>query len=375
MAPADPPAAPPAGCDLGSGPWSGAARLLAACAHRPHDTTPVWFMRQAGRSLPAYRRLRERHDLLAIARTPELAAAVTRMPVDALGVDGAVLFSDITLPLLGLGVPFEIRPGVGPVVADPIRTAADVARLRVVDPEEGTPFVLEAVRQARADLGDRAALIGFAGGPFTLACYLVDGRGSRDFPRTRGLMHAEPATFAALMAVLTDTTCRYLRAQAGAGAQAVQLFESWVGILGAADFDRHVAPHLTRIFRSLRGRVPAILFATGAAHLLRPLAQVGSPGLSLDWRVPLDDAWAAVGHDRFVQGNLDPAVCLAPWAVVRPAARDVLDRAGGRPGHIFNLGHGVDPATDPDRLRQLVEWVHRAGRAGADGTAAAQPVR
>ncbi|HUY97521.1 MAG TPA: uroporphyrinogen decarboxylase [Verrucomicrobiae bacterium] len=339
-------------------PGSGAARLLDACAHRVPDATPVWFMRQAGRSLPEYRRLREAHDLLTLATTPELAAAVTLMPVETLGVDGAVLFADIMLPVAGMGLAFEIRPGVGPVVPDPIRSSGDVARLRIPDPREATPYVLETIRLARRALGDRAALIGFAGGPFTLACYCVEGRGARDFPRTRGLMHADPATFAALMTTLTETTVRYLAAQVESGCQVVQIFESWAGSLSAVDFDRHVVPHLARIVEALRDRVPTILFATGAPHLLEQLARVGSPGLSLDWRVPLDHAWATVGHDRFVQGNLDPAVCLAPWPVVRTAAHEVIARAGGRPGHIFNLGHGVDPATDPDVLRQLVEWVH-----------------
>ncbi|HVA21619.1 MAG TPA: uroporphyrinogen decarboxylase [Candidatus Micrarchaeia archaeon] len=349
------------------GPMTGSARLLAACAHRPVDATPVWFMRQAGRSLPAYRRLRERHDLLTIARTPELATAATLMPVDRLGVDAAVLFADIMLPLTGMGVPFEIRPGTGPVVPDPIRSETDLRRLRVADPAEATPYVLETIRAVRRELGDRAALVGFAGGPFTLACYCVEGHAARDFPRARGWLHADPVAFATLMTVLTDTTIRYCAAQVEAGAQVVQLFESWAGVLAPADFDRHVAPHLRRIVLALRGLVPVIVFATGATHLLGSLARLGSPGLSLDWRVPLDQGWRAVGHDRFVQGNLDPAVCLGPWSVVQPAAEAVLRLAGGRPGHIFNLGHGVDPATDPDCLRRLVELVHAAGPVGTPG--------
>ncbi len=364
MASAETPAPPAAGPE----PMSGADRLLAACARRPVDATPVWFMRQAGRALPDYRRLRARHDLLTIARTPELAVAATLMPVDQLGVDGAVLFADIMLPLAGMGIPFAIRPGSGPIVPEPIRSAADVRRVDIADPDRATPFVLEAVRTLRQTLGGRAAVIGFAGGPFTLACYCVEGQGARDFPRARALLHGEPDTFGDLMGRLTETTIRYCVAQAAAGAQVIQLFESWVGVLARPDFERHVAPHLARIVDALRDRVPLIIFATGAAHLLPALAALGSPGIGLDWRVPLDEGWAQVGFDRFVQGNLDPAVLLNPFPVVATATAAVLRRAGGRPGHIFNLGHGVDPATDPDILHRLVDHVHAfrwdGGRSG-----------
>ena len=350
------PPAPPADA---AAPMTGSARLLAAAHRQPVDATPVWFMRQAGRSLPAYRRLRQRHDLLTLARTPELCTEVTLLPVDALGVDGAVLFADIMLPLEGMGVPFRIEPDVGPVIPDPLRRAADVARLRVLDAEAATPYVFEALRMLRPALGDRAALIGFAGSPFTLACYLVEGRATRDYPRTRAMVHGAPRVFEALMTTLTEVVSRYLVAQVEAGAQMVQLFDSWAGVVSAEVYDRQVRPHVARVFAALEGRAPAIYFATGAGHLLGSLAATGSPGFGVDWRVPLDEAWDRLGADRFLQGNLDPAALLAPWPVTARATREVLRRARGRPGHIFNLGHGVDPATDPARLAAVVDLVRR----------------
>ncbi|MBI4214126.1 MAG: uroporphyrinogen decarboxylase [Chloroflexi bacterium] len=338
---------------------SGEQRLLAAGRGEAVDATPVWFMRQAGRCLAGYRELRQRYDILTLAKTPELSAQVTAMPVDAFGVDGAVLFADIMLPVEAMGVSFVIEPEVGPIIHTPVRSAADVARLRVVDAEESTPYVFDAIRLTRQRLGGRAALIGFSGAPFTLGCYLVEGRPSRDFPYTKALMFGEPEVWHQLMGTLVEVITRYLRAQVAAGAQIIQLFDSWVGGLAPADYEEYVLPHTKRIFDDVRtSGVPTIHFGTGNAALLEQMAAVGCDMVSVDWRVPLDDAWRRIG-DRGIQGNLDPTRLLAPYPIVEVGAADVLRRAGGRPGHIFNLGHGVLPATPPDSLARLVDFVHQ----------------
>ncbi len=346
-----------------SGTMCGRERLLAAASGQTVDATPVWFMRQAGRCLPEYRALRKRHAFMTVARTPELAVEATLMPVDRFGVDGAVLFADIMLPLEGMGVDFEIRPGVGPVIANPIRTPADIERIRVVDPEEGTPYVLDALRLLRAELGERAASLGFAGAPFTLACYLVDGQSSREYPRTKALMYGEPDLWHALMDKLTEVTLRYLKGQIAAGADAVQLFDSWLGLVGVDTYAAKVAPYTRRIFDGLRGMAPTIHFSTGTTHLLGQIGETGPDLVSVDWRMPLDEAWSTIGPRRGIQGNLDPTMLMAPWPVVEAATLDILERAGGRPGHIFNLGHGILPETDPDQLARIVELVH-GGRYG-----------
>jgi uroporphyrinogen decarboxylase len=338
---------------------TGERRMLAACRLEQCDYTPVWFMRQAGRCLAGYRELRERYDILEITRTPELCAQVTRMPVDVLGVDAAVLYADIMLPLFGMGVPFSIDPGIGPIVHEPVRDEAAVSRLRVVEPEEATPDLFEAVRGLRADLGGRAALIGFAGAPYTVASYLIEGRPSKDHARAKGLMYGQPAVWHRLMSTLAEVTVRYLRAQIAAGVQVVQLFDSWAGDLGPDEYAEHVLPWSKRIFDGLRDTgVPTIHFGTGTAGLLELLAAAGSDLVSVDWRVPLDQAWKRIGDDKGIQGNLDPAVVSAPMEVVARQARKVLAAAGGRRGHVFNLGHGVLPDTPADHLRQLVELVH-----------------
>jgi uroporphyrinogen decarboxylase len=337
---------------------NGRARFQAALRRQPVDTTPVWFMRQAGRSLPEYRSLRERHSFMTVATTPELAAQATLMPVDRLGVDAAVLFADIMLPLASLGVPFEIRPGVGPVVATPLRTDDDVARLSLRPSREATPYVLDALRCVKTELGERAALLGFAGAPFTLACYLVDGKPSREFPRAKALMYGAPRTWHRLMETLTALTIEYLRAQIAAGADAVQLFDSWLGLLDQDSYATHVLPYTRRIFAAVSPLAPAIHFSTGTVALLELIATSGCAAVSVDWRLPLDLAWARVGADVAIQGNLDPALVLAPWPVVAAGAADVLARAGGRPGHIFNLGHGILPESDPEILARIVRLVH-----------------
>jgi uroporphyrinogen decarboxylase len=339
----------------------GADRFLAATRCEKADTTPVWFMRQAGRSLPQYRALRERFSFMELATTSDLCVEVTCLPVDVLGVDAAVVFADIMLPLQGMGVEFEIREGVGPVIPNPVSSASEVAALRVVDAEQATPYLFPAIRASRERLGRRAALIGFGAAPFTLACYLVQGHGSRDFPSVRALIHSEPRIWEQLMTTVTEVSARYLSAQAAAGADVVQLFDSWAGVLDRATFEAHVVPHLERLLERLRPVVPVIYFSTASAHLLAAIAAIGPDGVSVDWRVPLGEAWAVLGSHHFIQGNLDPALVLAPWSKLESAALGVLAEAGGRPGHIFNLGHGVLPASSPEQLRQLVELVHEKG--------------
>ena len=331
-------------------------RFLRACRREAVDATPVWFMRQAGRSLPEYRRIRERATLAGIVRDPALCAEVTLQPVRRLGVDAAILFADITTPLPGIGLDVEIVDGTGPVIARPVRSAADVAGLRRFDPDASVAGLLEAIRLLRRELD--VPLIGFAGAPFTLASYLVEGRGSRDAAALKRLLHAAPDVAADLLGALVDMTVTYLRAQVAAGVQAVQLFDSWIGVLGPWDYDRHVAPQMRRLFAGLADLgVPTIHFGTGAPGLLRRMADAGGDVIGLDWRIDLAEAWQQVG-DRAVQGNLDPAVLLGSWAGIEAQARWVLEQAGGRPGHVFNLGHGVLPSTDPDDLRRLVDLVH-----------------
>jgi uroporphyrinogen decarboxylase len=335
-------------------------RFLAACWRRPVDRTPVWFMRQAGRSLPEYRAMRERHAMLDMARSPELATEVTLMPVGRLGVDGAVIFSDIMIPIEGMGVEVEIEPEVGPIINTPVSCDADVDRMVVRDPRESTPYVLETIRLVREELaGGKAAVIAFCGSPFTLACYLVEGRPSRDYVKVKSLMMGQPATWGRLMDRLTDQMASYLLAQIDAGASVVQVFDSWVGALSPGDFERSVLPWLRRLFAAVNVRgVPSIYFGTGNASLLGLTASAGSTVVSVDWRVDIDDAWSSVGLDRGIQGNIDPIRVVAGWESTRCAADDVLRRVGGRDGHIFNLGHGVLPQSDPDVLHRLVDHVH-----------------
>ncbi|MDP9265829.1 MAG: uroporphyrinogen decarboxylase [Chloroflexota bacterium] len=332
--------------------------LVRACRREAVERTPVWFMRQAGRCLADYRALRERYGILEMARAPELCARVTRMPVDRLGVDGAVLYADIMLPLDGMGVPFHIEPDVGPIVERPVRSDNDVRAIRVVDAEEATPYLFETIRALRRDLPAEIALIGFAGAPFTLASYLIEGRPSRDHALTKTMLLSEPDRWARLMGTLVDVLSRYLMAQVAAGVGVIQLFDSWAGALTTTDYETSVLPYSRAIFdRLANAGVPRIHFATGNPALTPLLAAAGADVVSVDWRQPLDAAWSAIGAEHGIQGNLDPAACLAPFPVAADAARDVLRRAGGRPGHVFNLGHGVLPGTDADVLARLVELV------------------
>ncbi len=328
--------------------------LVRAARREPVERTPVWFMRQAGRSLPEYRAVRERHSFWEVAQTPELCAQVTLQPVRRHGVDAAVMFADIMTPVLAMGLDVELVEGVGPVVAEPVRTAADVERLRVPEPDAFAPL-LDAIRIVRGELEPERAVVGFCGGPFTVAGYLVEGRPSREFATVKALMYSEPAVWAALQERLTACFAAYVAAQAAAGADVVQLFDSWVGTLSPADYEEFVAPWSARILAA--AGVPTIHFGTGTATLLEAMARAGGDVIGLDWRVPLDEGWALAGDDRGVQGNLDPAVLLGPWERVEAAALDVLARARGRRGHIFNLGHGVLPRTEPAVLSRLAELV------------------
>ena len=334
--------------------------MLAACHLQPVDATPIWFMRQAGRCFPEYRKLREKYEILTIAKTPDLCVQVTLLPVKRLHVDAAIMFADIMLPLEGMGVPFHIEPETGPIITDPIRTQADVDRVRVIEAEEATPYVFEAIKLIRRELGDTAALVGFSGSPFTMACYMIEGHPSRDYARAKSLMLGQPELWHRFMDKVTEVVVRYLRAQAAAGIQVAQLFDSWVGILSPQQYDRFVLPYSRRIFAEMRGiGIPTIHFGTGTAALLDLMVDAGSDLIGVDWRVPLDRAWAQIGYDHGIQGNLDPTMLLASFQVSQEGARDILHRANGRPGHVFNLGHGVLPDTDPDDLARLVEFVHQ----------------
>jgi len=320
--------------------------------------TPVWLMRQAGRYMPEYRAMRERFSFLELCKNPEAAAEVTLQPVERFAVDAAILFADILLIVEPLGVGLEFARGEGPVIHRPVRGGGDVARLSSVDVDSAVPFVFEAARRVHKALAGRVPLIGFAGAPFTVASYIVEGGASRDYLHTKRLMYEEPAAWSRLMTILADATARYLNGQIAAGAEAVQIFDSWVGALGPGDYRAFVQPHMRALIQAITPGTPVIHFATGTASLLPLMRAAGGDVIGLDWRVDLDAGWAAVGPDVAVQGNLDPAVLLARPAYIRERVQDVLARAGGRPGHIFNLGHGVHQQTPVDHVEALVDMVH-----------------
>jgi uroporphyrinogen decarboxylase len=334
------------------------APFLLACRNEPAPRVPVWFMRQAGRSLPEYRLVRGTGSILDAVKDPALATEITLQPVRRYGVDAAILYSDIVVPVAAVGFGVEIEAGVGPVVDDPFRDAADLDRLRPLDPDADCPYVGDTVRSLVGELGD-VPLIGFAGAPFTVASYLVEGGPSRTLGRTKALMLGDPALWGRLMDRLADMAITSLRSQVAAGASAVQLFDSWAGTLSPGMYERHVLPASAKVFAGVADLgVPGIHFGVTTGELLVLLAKAGASVVGVDWRVPLDEARRRLGPDVAVQGNLDPAVCLAPWPAVAEAATDVLVSNGGRPGHIFNLGHGVLPETDPEILERLVDLVH-----------------
>jgi uroporphyrinogen decarboxylase len=334
-------------------------RFLRACRREPVDVTPVWFMRQAGRYMADYRALRERHSLLEICRHPELAVAVTLQPVDLIDVDAAILFSDLLLPFTPMGLAFDFVKGEGPAIERPIREAADVDRLRDYEPREALAHVLETIRLLRKELVDRVPLVGFGGAPFTMAAYAIEGGPSTNYAKAKAFMYAQPAAWHRLCDRFARLIGDYMRAQIEAGAQAVQIFDSWAGQLSRADYREFALPHSRRIFETLAGSgVPTIHFGVGTGAILPDMREAGGDVIGVDWRAPLDEAWIAIGADRGIQGNLDPVRLLGPKAAMFEAADDVLRRAGGRPGHIFNLGHGVLPSSSLETVQELARHVH-----------------
>ncbi|HTU76255.1 MAG TPA: uroporphyrinogen decarboxylase [Trebonia sp.] len=331
--------------------------FIRACRREPVPHTPVWFMRQAGRSLPEYHKVRAGIPMLESCTRPELVTEITLQPLRRYDADAAVLFSDIVVPLRAIGVGVDIKPGVGPVVEQPVRELADVRKLRPLTPDD-VPYITEAVRMLVAELGDKP-LIGFAGGPFTLASYLIEGGPSKNHDRTRAMMYGQPELWHALMDALADIAIAFLRVQVEAGVSAIQLFDSWAGVLSPDDYRHAILPHTSRIFSSLAGYgVPRVHFGVGTGELLALLGEAGADVIGVDWRVPLDEAARRVPAGKALQGNLDPATLLAGWDVVESRARDVLTRARVAEGHVFNLGHGVLPETDPSLLARLTDLVH-----------------
>lgn len=336
-------------------------RLIKACRRQRTDTRPIWLMRQAGRYLPEYRKIRERYDVMTICRTPELAAMMSSLPVELFEVDAAVIFADIMLPLESLGVRFRLEDGVGPVVADRISSLDQVRSLSSFEPSR-LSFVFDAIKETRRLLNDSVPVIGFSGGPFTLASYLIEGGPSRDFARTKGVMFGRGRVWTELMERLSEMASAYLQGQARAGAKVLQLFDSWVGSLNEAEYREYVLPYSRAVIRKASETgVPLIHFGVDTAAILECMAEAGGDVIGVDWRVNIDEAWRRVGHDRGIQGNLDPAVLLSETATIRRHAEDVLRRTAGFPGHIFNLGHGVLPNTPPENVKELVEYVHVKG--------------
>jgi len=334
-------------------------RFLRACRRQPVDVTPVWFMRQAGRYMADYRALRHRYSLLEICRNPELAVAVTLQPVDVIDVDAAILFSDLLLPFTPMGLDFDFVKGEGPAIAQPIRSASDVSRLRTFEPRQAMAHVLETIRILRGELEGRVPLIGFGGAPFTLAAYAIEGGPSTSYAKTKTFMYSQPAAWHRLCGIFASMMASYLRAQVEAGVQALQIFDSWAGQLSRSDYREYALPHSTAIFDALSDLdVPLVHFGVGAAAILPEMAQAGGHVIGVDWRMPLDEAWFTIGFDRAIQGNLDPSALLGPNDHLFRAATEVLRRAGGRPGHIFNLGHGVLPATPLEHVQALARHVH-----------------
>jgi uroporphyrinogen decarboxylase len=343
-----------------------AERFLRACRREPVDCTPVWFMRQAGRYMPEYRAIRTTHTLLDICAQPELAAEVTLQPVNQIDVDAAIIFADILLPLVPMGMNLEFAAGEGPVLHDPLRDRAAIERLREFDPGEALKATMDALSIVRRELDGKVAVIGFAGGPFTLATYAIEGGSSRDHRITKSLMFNDPDTWHLLMDKVAAMTARYLRAQIQAGAQCVQIFDSWAGQLSPADYRRYVLPATSRIVADVAPEgVPIILFGTNTSGMLDVVAEAGSHVVGADWRIPLDRAWDLIGHDRAIQGNLDPVALFAPIHEVKDRVEQIIGLAGGRPGHIFNLGHGILPQTPVDTVRAVAEMVHELSANGA----------
>ena len=333
-------------------------RFLDACWGKPVDRTPVWLMRQAGRYLPEYMAVRSKCTFLELCKTPELAAEVTIQPVDILGVDAAIMFSDILTPVEPMGMKLDFVPG--PVFESPIRSMADVDKLRIPQMEQDVPYVLETIKILRRELAGKVPLIGFGGAPFTLACYMVEGKGSKDFAQIKRMMYAAPDVYAALMEKITTMSMEYLNAQITAGAQCIQIFDTWGGILSPADYERYVLPYTTRLINGLnRMETPVIHFVKGSGAMLDTVLKAGGDVMGLDWHVGLGAARDILGSQMAVQGNLDPTVLFATKEIIEREVKRVLDENAGRPGHIFNLGHGILPTVPPENARFMVECVHR----------------
>jgi uroporphyrinogen decarboxylase len=332
-------------------------RLLKACRLEHADCTPVWFMRQAGRYMKAYRDIREKHGLMEMFKTPEIAAEITLQPVNAFAVDAAIIFADILLPLEGMGVNFDFVPG--PVIQNPLRSPEAIRKVRICDPDADLGYVLKALQWVRAEIDGKVPLIGFAGAPFTLASYAIEGGSSSGYLLTKEFMYRDRESWDLLMEKLCATIVAFLKAQVKAGAQVVQLFDSWAGCLSPADYKSFVLPHVQGIFQELKKeKIPSIHFGTGTAGLLSLMAEAGGDIVGADWRVGLRSAWESIGADAGIQGNLDPVLLSAPWAVLRSRAGEIVDEAGGRPGHIFNLGHGILPSAPEDAVKALADYVH-----------------
>jgi uroporphyrinogen decarboxylase len=338
------------------------SRFLKACRREPVDATPVWFMRQAGRYMSEYRALREKYSLLELCRTPDLATEVTLQPVRRIEVDAAILFSDLLLPLEPMGLPFDFIKGEGPQIERPIESAADIDRLKTFEPRDKLKHVLDAVRQVQRELAGRVPLIGFAGAPFTLASYAIEGGHSNNFARTKALMYGQPDAWHRLCEKFATIVADYLVAQVEAGVDAVQVFDSWVGALSPADYREFAMPHTRRIFDAIGGRVPTIHFGVGTATILEDIRDAGGDVIGVDWRSPLDEAWERIGYEHAVQGNLDPTLLLGPTSRLLGAAEEIVTRAGNRPGHIFNLGHGILPSTPVEHVQMVARHVHSISR-------------
>ncbi|MDI6815757.1 MAG: uroporphyrinogen decarboxylase [Actinomycetota bacterium] len=338
-------------------------RFLKACRREPVDATPVWLMRQAGRYMKEYRAIRAKYDFLTMCKKPEVAAEITLQPIDVLGVDAAILFADILLPFEGMGIDLEFAKGEGPVIHNPVRNVADVANVRVIDAEEATPYVAEAIKILRRELENRVPLIGFSGAPFTLASYVIEGSGSRDYRYAKAMMYEAPQAWHALMEKLAEIVTRYLKMQIAAGAQAVQMFDSWVGALNPNDYREFVMPYSKLVMDNLADEgVPRIHFANNASTLLELVSEAGGDVVGIDWRINLDEAWRRIGYDKAIQGNFDPIALFGPVESIEARVKDILDRTDGRPGHIFNLGHGIHKETPVEHAKALVDAVHKLSK-------------
>lgn len=337
-------------------------RFLKACRKEEVDCTPVWMMRQAGRYLEKYRKVREKHSFLEMCKTPELAVEVTLQPFELIDLDAAILYSDILIPVEAMGIDLEFIESKGPVIHNPVRTGKDVKALKIIDPEESVPFVMEAIRLLRKELEGKAPLIGFSGLPFTLASYMIEGSGSKNYLEAKSMMYNAPELFHELMRKITDTVIAYLNAQVDAGAQAIQVFDSWVGALSPLDYKNYVLPYSKQVMKGIRDGVPRIHFGTGTAGFLDLLKEAGGDIIGVDWRIDLNRAWEVLGDDVGVQGNFDSSKLFGTKAVIEEAVKDILDKAGNRPGHIFNLGHGIQPKTPPENASFMVDKVHELSK-------------